>query len=33
MKRLASQLDKRGTVDVLRRGVVDRNVKIPAGVF
>ena len=27
VKRLASELDRRGTVDVLRRGVVDRNVK------
>ena len=26
VQRLASQLDKRGTVDVLRRGVVDQNV-------
>ena len=33
MKRLASQLDKRGTVDVLRRGVVDRNVKIRLAFF
>ena len=28
VQRLASELDKRGTVDVLRRGVVDRNVTI-----
>ena len=33
VKRLASQLDKRGTVDVLRRGVVDRNVKIRLAFF
>ena len=32
-KRLASQLDGRGTVDVLRRGVVDRNVKIQLAYF
>ena len=28
VQRLASELDRRGTVDVLRRGVVDRNVTI-----
>ena len=33
VKRLASQLDRRGTVDVLRRGVVDRNVKIRLAFF
>ena len=33
VKRLASQLDKRGTVDVLRRGVVDRNVMIRLAFF
>ena len=33
VKRLASQMDKRGTVDVLRRGVVDRNVKIRLAFF
>ena len=33
VKRLASQLDRRGTVDVLRRGVVDRNVKMQLGFF
>ena len=33
VKRLASQLDRRGTVDVLRRGVVDRNVKIQLAFF
>ena len=33
VKRLASQLDKRGTVDVLRRGVVDRNVRIRLAFF
>ena len=31
--RLASQLDKRGTVDALRRGVVDRNVRIRLAFF
>ena len=31
--RLASQLDKRGTLDVLRRGVVDRNVRIRLAFF
>ena len=33
VQRLASQLDKRGTVDVLRRGVVDRNVNIQLAFF
>ena len=33
MQRLSSQLDKRGTVDVLRRGVVDRNVTIQLAFF
>ena len=33
VQRLASELDKRGTVDVLRRGVVDRNVKIQLAYF
>ena len=33
VKRLASQLDGRGTVDVLRRGVVDRNVKFQLAFF
>ena len=33
VKRLASELDRRGTVDVLRRGVVDRNVKIQLAFF
>ena len=33
VQRLASQLDKRGTVDVLRRGVVDRNVRIRLAFF
>ena len=33
VQRLASQLDKRGTVDVLRRGVVDRNVRIELAYF
>ena len=28
MQRLAAELDKRGTVDVLRHGVVDRNITI-----
>ena len=28
VQRLAAELDKRGTVDVLRRGVVDRNITI-----
>ena len=31
--RLAAELDKRGTVDVLRRGVVDRNVTIQLAYF
>ena len=31
--RLAEQLDRRGTVDVLRRGVVDRNVRFQLGFF
>ena len=33
VQRLASQLDKRGTVDVLRRGVVDYNVTIRLAFF
>ncbi|MCQ3815062.1 MAG: hypothetical protein KTU85_11705 [Acidimicrobiia bacterium] len=33
MQRLASELDKRGTVDVLHNGVVDRNVKIRLAYF
>ena len=33
VQRLASQLDKRGTVDVLRRGVVDRNVTFRLAFF
>ena len=33
VKRLAEQLDRRGTVDVLRRGVVDRNVRFRLGFF
>ncbi len=33
VQRLASELDKRGTVDVLRRGVVDRNVTIRVAFF
>ena len=33
VQRLASQLDDRGTVDVLRRGVVDRNVTIRLAYF
>ena len=33
VKRLASQLDLRGTVDVLRRGVVDLNVTIRLAFF
>ena len=33
VQRLASELDKRGTVDVLRHGVVDRNVKIRLAYF
>ena len=33
VQRLASELDKRGTVDVLRRGVVDRNVTIRLAFF
>ena len=33
VQRLASELDKRGTVDVLRRGVVDRNVMIRLAFF
>jgi type I restriction enzyme R subunit len=32
-QRLASELDKRGTVDVLRRGVVDRNITIRLAFF
>ena len=31
--RLAAELDKRGTVDVLRRGVVDRNVTLQLAYF
>ena len=33
VQRLASQLDNRGTVDVLRRGMVDRNVRIQLAFF
>ena len=33
VQRLASELDKRGTVDVLRRGVMDRNIKIHLAYF
>ncbi len=33
VQRLATELDKRGTVDVLRRGVVDRNVTIKLAYF
>jgi len=33
VQRLASQLDKRGTVDVLQRGVVDRNVTLQLAFF
>ena len=33
VQRLAAELDKRGTVDVLRRGVVDRNVTIRLAYF
>ncbi|MCQ3808639.1 MAG: type I restriction endonuclease subunit R, partial [Acidimicrobiia bacterium] len=33
VQRLASELDKRGTVDVLRNGVVDRNIKIRLAYF
>ena len=33
VKRLAEQLDRRGTVDVLRRGVVDRNVRFRLAFF
>ena len=33
VQRLASELDRRGTVDVLRRGVVDRNVTIRMAFF
>ena len=33
VQRLASELDKRGTVDVLRRGVVDRNITIRLAYF
>ena len=32
-KRLATQLDKRGTVDVLRHGVMDRNVRLRLAFF
>ena len=32
-QRLAAELDRRGTVDVLRRGVVDRNVTIQLAYF
>ncbi len=32
-QRLAAELDKRGTVDVLRRGVVDRNITIQLAYF
>ena len=33
VQRLATQLDKRGTVDMLRHGVVDRNVKFRLAYF
>ena len=33
VQRLAAELDKRGTVDVLRRGVVDRNITIRLAYF
>ena len=33
MQRVAPQFDKRATVDVLRRGVVDRNVRIELAYF
>ena len=33
VKRLAGELDKRGTVDVLRHGVVDRNITIKLAFF
>ncbi len=33
VQRLATRLDKRGTVDVLRRGVVDRNVRLRLAFF
>ena len=33
VQRLASEFDKRGTVDVLRNGVVDRNIKIRLAYF
>lgn len=33
VQRLASQLDKRGTVDMLRHGVVDRNVRLRLAFF
>ena len=33
VQRLAKQLDERGTVDVLRRGVVDRNSTIKLAFF
>ena len=33
VQRLAAELDKRGTVDVLRRGVVDRNIAIRLAYF
>ena len=33
VQRLASELDRRGTVDVLRRGVVDRNFTIRLAFF
>ena len=33
VQRLASQLDKRGTVDVLRHGVMDRKCEDPAGIL
>ena len=33
VQRLASELDRRGTVDVLRRGVVDRNITLRLAFF
>ena len=33
VQRLAAELDKRGTVDVLRRGVADRNITIRLAYF
>ncbi len=33
VKRLAAEIDKRGTVDVLRHGVIDHGVKIRLAFF